>query len=126
MSISLLGGTSDLHAGQFVDRIGVALGLPFPAGPALEKLAVASETVVTVPAVHKDGGAEFFGTLNCPAKSGGKSRSWSPSPRLPGVYRQGACEVDQVGRNADAVSETPCSSVGWPPIRLCGSFSRTS
>jgi N6-L-threonylcarbamoyladenine synthase len=35
----LLGGTQDLHAGQFVDRVGVALGLPFPAGPHMEKLA---------------------------------------------------------------------------------------
>ena len=35
-----LGGTLDLHAGQLVDRIGVALGLPFPAGPHLETLAV--------------------------------------------------------------------------------------
>lgn len=37
--IEVLGGTLDLHAGQFVDRIGVALRLPFPAGPHLEKLA---------------------------------------------------------------------------------------
>lgn len=37
--ITLLGGTADLHAGQFVDRVGVALGLPFPAGPHLENLA---------------------------------------------------------------------------------------
>lgn len=37
--ISLMGGTSDLHAGQFVDRVGVALGLTFPAGPQLEQLA---------------------------------------------------------------------------------------
>jgi N6-L-threonylcarbamoyladenine synthase len=34
-----LGSTADLHAGQFIDRVGVALGLPFPAGPALEALA---------------------------------------------------------------------------------------
>ena len=34
-----LGGSLDLHAGQLIDRVGVALGLPFPAGPALEKLA---------------------------------------------------------------------------------------
>ncbi|MCL1905886.1 MAG: O-sialoglycoprotein endopeptidase [Clostridiales bacterium] len=33
-------GSSDLPAGQFVDRVGVGLGLPFPAGPALEKLAL--------------------------------------------------------------------------------------
>ena len=38
--VSVLGGSSDLHAGQFVDRIGVKLGLGFPAGPALEKLAL--------------------------------------------------------------------------------------
>ncbi|MFY0543256.1 O-sialoglycoprotein endopeptidase [Brevibacillus sp. H7] len=37
--IEKIGGTADLHAGQLVDRIGVALGLPFPAGPALEELA---------------------------------------------------------------------------------------
>lgn len=39
-SVELLGGTSDLHAGQMIDRIGVALGLPFPSGPHLEKLAL--------------------------------------------------------------------------------------
>lgn len=37
--IKLLGGTNDLHAGQFVDRIGVRLGLSFPAGEQLEILA---------------------------------------------------------------------------------------
>lgn len=35
-----LGGSLDLHAGQLVDRVGVAMGLPFPAGPSLEKLAM--------------------------------------------------------------------------------------
>lgn len=38
-AIEKVGGTIDLHAGQLVDRIGVALGLPFPAGPQLEQLA---------------------------------------------------------------------------------------
>ena len=38
--LALLGGSLDLHAGQLIDRIGVRLGLPFPAGPALEKLAM--------------------------------------------------------------------------------------
>lgn len=32
----------DLHAGQAVDRVGAMLGLPFPAGPALEELAARS------------------------------------------------------------------------------------
>ena len=37
--VCVVGGSLDLHAGQMVDRIGVELGLKFPAGPALEKLA---------------------------------------------------------------------------------------
>ncbi|TDY43405.1 N6-L-threonylcarbamoyladenine synthase [Alicyclobacillus sacchari] len=36
--ISRVGEGADLHVGQFVDRVGVALGLPFPAGPHLEAL----------------------------------------------------------------------------------------
>ena len=39
LQIRLLGGTTDLHAGQFVDRVGVRLGLSFPAGKELEGLA---------------------------------------------------------------------------------------
>ncbi|MDW7651458.1 MAG: O-sialoglycoprotein endopeptidase, partial [Bacillota bacterium] len=39
LAIKELGGSEDLHAGQFIDRVGVALGLGFPAGPALEALA---------------------------------------------------------------------------------------
>ncbi len=38
-SINLLGGTADLNAGQAIDRIGVALDLKFPCGPAMEELA---------------------------------------------------------------------------------------
>ena len=37
--VEIIGGSMDLHAGQMVDRIGVEMGLPFPAGPELEKLA---------------------------------------------------------------------------------------
>jgi len=37
--IRTLGSSMDLHAGQFIDRIGVRLGLSFPAGPELEELA---------------------------------------------------------------------------------------
>ncbi len=35
-----IGGSLDLHAGQMVDRVGVFLGLGFPAGPELEMLAL--------------------------------------------------------------------------------------
>ncbi|MCX7781017.1 MAG: O-sialoglycoprotein endopeptidase [Negativicutes bacterium] len=51
--VELLGGTMDLHAGQFVDRIGVALGLPFPAGPHMERLASTASYAADLPvSVH--------------------------------------------------------------------------
>lgn len=37
---NLVGGTKDLNAGQVIDRIGVFLGMPFPAGPHMEKCAL--------------------------------------------------------------------------------------
>lgn len=46
-SVTQVGGSADLHAGQAVDRIGVALGLSFPCGPALEALAL--ENTARVP-----------------------------------------------------------------------------
>ncbi len=36
----LVGGTLDVNAGQVIDRIGVALGMPFPAGMHLERVAL--------------------------------------------------------------------------------------
>lgn len=38
-AIERIGGSTDLHAGQLVDRVGVAMGLPFPSGAHLERLA---------------------------------------------------------------------------------------
>ncbi len=54
LAIELIGGSGDLNAGQFIDRIGVALGLPFPAGPALERLAerAGKDYPLTPPAVN--------------------------------------------------------------------------
>jgi N6-L-threonylcarbamoyladenine synthase len=37
--LQVVGCGLDVHAGQFIDRVGVALGLSFPAGPSLEQLA---------------------------------------------------------------------------------------
>lgn len=38
VSTEIIGGTSDLSAGQLIDRTGVLLGLQFPAGKALDEL----------------------------------------------------------------------------------------
>ena len=61
----IVGGTRDLNAGQAIDRIGVALGVPFPAGPGLEKLALSYTGKIPrkKPAV-KDGYVNLSGLEN--------------------------------------------------------------
>lgn len=59
--VKLLGGSSDLHAGQFIDRIGVGLGLPFPAGPHLEKLARESSQELSIPSSVRGFNVSFSG-----------------------------------------------------------------
>ncbi len=48
-TLTPLGTSMDLHAGQLVDRVGVALGLPFPSGPHLEEMAVQGNARALVP-----------------------------------------------------------------------------
>ena len=50
-----LGGTKDLNAGQIIDRIGVAMGLPFPAGPHLERLALENTEKIPKRKISRDG-----------------------------------------------------------------------
>lgn len=72
----LLAHGDDIAAGQMIDRIGVAMGLPFPAGPALEQLALAYvekqvdgpknryghyKTTLEIPSVVKGGTISFGG-----------------------------------------------------------------
>lgn len=42
----IIGGTGDLNAGQFIDRVGVAMGLGFPCGKELDKLCSKFDTAV--------------------------------------------------------------------------------
>ena len=61
LKIELLGGSSDLHAGQLVDRVGVRMALPFPAGPALEVLARRGEAHGAFPLAHRGDEVSFSG-----------------------------------------------------------------
>lgn len=62
MEITRLGGSIDLHAGQFIDRIGVGLQLPFPAGRHLEQLAKAGrDYMAQIPVSVKNMDASFSG-----------------------------------------------------------------
>ena len=55
------GGSQDLHAGQFIDRVGVALGVQFPAGPALERLAATAGDCIEVPVAVRQGDVSLSG-----------------------------------------------------------------
>ena len=46
-AVDKIGGTTDLNAGQAIDRTGVAMGLRFPCGPEMERLA--ERNTVAVP-----------------------------------------------------------------------------
>jgi len=59
--IETIGGTKDISAGQTIDRIGVALGLPFPAGPHLERLC---EGVTDTPYVFSSKGMGAYFSLS--------------------------------------------------------------
>lgn len=53
-TLSEIGGSIDLNAGQYVDRVGVALGLKFPAGAELEKFAAQSDEIYSLPVSVRD------------------------------------------------------------------------
>lgn len=61
---SIIGGSSDISAGQFIDRVGVAMGLPFPSGSYIEKLAtgiVPGEEIAKIPSAVNGLYASFSG-----------------------------------------------------------------
>ena len=64
MSVEPIGGSSDLPLGQFIDRIGVKLGLPFPCGPYLENLALKSRNPIPVPVSVKGCHTSYSGPLS--------------------------------------------------------------
>ena len=57
----IIGGTQDISAGQFIDRIGVKLGLQFPAGKALEQMALSAEQEEKLPVSVKGAYMNFSG-----------------------------------------------------------------
>ncbi|NLG24790.1 MAG: O-sialoglycoprotein endopeptidase [Clostridiales bacterium] len=93
-SIELLGGTSDLHAGQFVDRVGVALGLPFPAGPHLEQLAAKGKARGAIPA-SIDGLTVSFSGAESQAQRLIASGALSPEDAAAEVF---SCLARTIGR----------------------------
>lgn len=57
----IIGGTTDISAGQYIDRIGVKLGLPFPCGVHMEALAKGTQNEIKMPVSVNDTYMSFSG-----------------------------------------------------------------
>lgn len=116
--IACLGGSQDLHAGQFVDRIGVKLGLKFPAGPALESLAKKSQIIdLMIPAAVKGYEISFSGP--CSAAERHIDSGAQPAEVAFAVFRSIANALEKVLRQA--IEET-----GIKDILLIGGVAANS
>ncbi len=63
-SITRVAGSLDLKGGQAIDRVGVMLGLGFPAGPELDRLAQQCEKTISVPPTMKGADCCLSGVEN--------------------------------------------------------------
>ena len=111
-SVSLLGGTADLNAGQLIDRVGVMLGLPFPCGPALEALAETNTAPVPRPRISVRGlTANLSGAENQAAALFEKTKN---APLV------AAYVLDLVARTLSALTEALFAECGPLPVLYAG------
>ncbi|MCL6453202.1 MAG: peptidase M22 [Alicyclobacillus sp.] len=98
-----LGSSSDLNAGQFVDRVGVEMGLGFPAGPALEAMAEAvhHQTVLRFPASVRRADMSFSGP--CTAALRALRAGWAREEVAAAVF---ACVANSVVKAVQSAAAT--------------------
>lgn len=118
--ITSLGGALDLHAGQLIDRVGVAMGLAFPAGPELEKLALCGASQALIPA------SMDRGDLACHL-SGAETRAmqWLQSEKF--LREQIAAEVfDLLARTVARLLIAACKATGTNSALVVGGVSSST
>lgn len=110
--LTLLGGSLDLHAGQLIDRTGVRMKLGFPAGPALEKLAMRAQPRGLLGVSIKGMSCNLAGAEN-------KVERWLGEGELP--REQIAAEVfDFLCRTIERMIENACEATGARQALLAG------
>lgn len=111
-SVELIGNTDDINAGQAIDRVGVAMGLPFPCGREMEKLASAyTDKPYRHPVTVRNGRCSLSGTENIAIK----------------LYRQtqsreavAAFLFDFIERTLIKMGEYACEQYGRMPVLFAG------
>lgn len=110
--LTLLGGSLDLHAGQLVDRTGVRMHMPFPAGPSLEKLAMQGKAQALIGVSVKGVNCNLAGAEN-------KTARWLEEGKMP--PEQIAAEVfDFLSRTIIRMIEAACEQTGVKQALLAG------
>ena len=113
-NLTLLGGSLDLHAGQLVDRTGVRMNLPFPAGPSLEKLAIAGKD-----SVKGLIGVSIKGVDCCMSGAENKIMRWMQEEKM--TQEEIAAEVfDFLCRTIERQIEAACEATGCRQALLAG------
>ena len=113
-AVTQIGGSLDLHAGQMVDRAGVAMGLSFPAGPELEALAKSGKSRGQLGCSMADG------DLSCHL-SGAESQvqRWIREGNL--SREDIAREIyDLLARTVARMSTAGCAKTGWSKVLVTG------
>lgn len=115
--IETIGCSTDLHAGQFVDRVGVALSLPFPTGKHLETLAVQAERKdLKLPSSVKGTDCSFSGAESAAQRLIGSV----PDAELAyGVY-------DCLARTLSKMFANVSERYGTLPFLVCGGVASSS
>lgn len=101
--VKVLGETRDINAGQFIDRVGVALGLSFPAGPHLEELAQAAKGSVRLASPVAEMNMSFSGPLSAALRLVGEVE---PGELARGVEDCVAKAVEKAMLKASQVSQS--------------------
>lgn len=116
-SVKLIGGTSDLNAGQAVDRAGVMMGLAFPCGKELEALALKSETAFN-PKISVNGGECSFSGLENQCRD-------KLSHGVPNEAVARYC-LDYIGKTLEKLTEYALKEYGEHPVIFAGGVSSNS
>lgn len=107
-----VGGTKDLNAGQIIDRIGVFLGMPFPAGPYIERAALAYDGKIPSKKVSVNGTfANLSGLENMARKIYDESGD---------VGKTSAFVLEYIGNSIALMCENFVSTYGEMPFVFAG------
>lgn len=110
-AVEIIGETKDLNCGQAVDRAGVMMGLAFPCGKELEKLALSCNETYNPKICVKEGNCSLSGVENQCRKMLEKGESKENVARY--------C-LDFAGKTVEKMTEYAISEYGELPLIYAG------